>query len=59
MLKTALEAKESKVNAKLKQIDLMVKKARLDGNINDSGSASGGKPLDRNELLRIINNKGE
>ena len=59
MLKTALEAKESKVNAKLKQIDLMVKKARLDGNSNDSGSASGGKSLDRNELLRIINNKGE
>ena len=59
MLKTALEAKESKINAKLKQIDLMVKKARLDGNSSDSASGSGGKSLDRNELLRIINNKGE
>jgi hypothetical protein len=59
MLKTALEAKESKINAKLKQIDLMVKKARLDGNTSDNGSGAGGKPLDRNELLRIINNKGE
>ena len=57
MLKTALEAKESKINAKLKQIDLMVKKARLDGNSGDNGTASGGKSLDRNELLRIINNK--
>ena len=35
----------------------MVKKARLDGNSGDNGSASGGKSLDRNELLRIINNK--
>ena len=59
LLKTALEAKESKINAKLKQIDLMVKKARLDGNSSDSASGSGGKSLDRNELLRIINNKGE
>tara|TARA_B100000965_G_C19581122_1_gene753577 strand:- start:357 stop:857 length:501 start_codon:yes stop_codon:yes gene_type:complete len=57
MLKTALEAKESKVNAKLKQIDLMVKKARLDGNSGDAGSSSGSTSLDRNELLRIINNK--
>ena len=26
---------------------------------SDSASGSGGKSLDRNELLRIINNKGE
>tara|TARA_B100000902_G_scaffold5970_1_gene7811 strand:+ start:5921 stop:6421 length:501 start_codon:yes stop_codon:yes gene_type:complete len=59
MLKTALEAKESKVNAKLKQIDLMLKKARVDGTNNGNGTSSGGTSLDRNELLRIINNKGE
>ena len=31
-VKNCLKPKESKINAKLKQIDLMVKKARLDGN---------------------------
>ena len=59
MLKTALDAKDSKINSKLKQIDMMIKKARLD---NNAGSYTGGESskeqtFDRNELLKIINNK--
>ena len=59
MLKTALDAKDSKINSKLKQIDLMVKKARLDNNAGEytNGDNGGNKMLDRNELLKIINNK--
>ena len=56
MLKTALEAKESKIDTKLKQIDLMIKKGRLDNNTqSSSNTASGGPAVDRNELLKIIN----
>lgn len=58
MLKTALEAKDSKINSKLKQIDMMIKKARLDnnaGNYDDGGPAT--TTMDRNELLKIINTK--
>ena len=56
MLKTALEAKDSKIDSKLKQIDLMIKKGRLDNNTNESSvTASGGQAVDRNELLKIIN----
>jgi len=61
MLKTALEAKDSKVNSKLKQIDMMIKKARLDANVGsyDSGNSAETKVVDRNELLKIINSKPE
>ena len=56
MLKTALEAKDSKINSKLKQIDLMVKKARLDNNVGEyTNKDDGTKMLDRNELLKVIN----
>lgn len=59
MLKTALEAKDSKVNSKLKQIDMMIKKARLDSNTGSGDDSSNGPQaaLDRNELLKIINTK--
>ncbi len=58
MLKTALDAKDSKINSKLKQIDMMIKKARLDNNAGEyTSNDSGNKLLDRNELLKIINNK--
>jgi len=59
MLKIALEASDSKTKAKLQQIDLMIKKARLDtqsGNGNNRNEA-GQTLLDRNELLKIINKK--
>ena len=58
MLKIALEAKDSKTTRKLKQIDLMLKKARLDqqgGNTEDS--ASNITAMDRNELLKMLNPK--
>jgi hypothetical protein len=60
MLKIALEAKDHKTQRKLDQINLMIKKARLDKikNLNgedtpDSGLAAT-QSFDRNELLRII-----
>lgn len=56
MLKTALEAKDSKIDSKLKQIDLMIKKGRLDNNAQSGGSGGPeGQAVDRNELLKIIN----
>jgi hypothetical protein len=57
MLKIALDAKDSKVTRKLKQVDLMLKKARLDkqNGVQDDGTA--GTQLDRNELLKLINQK--
>lgn len=56
MLKTALEAKDSKIDSKLKQIDLMIKKGRLDNNATSSSSGGAdGQAVDRNELLKIIN----
>lgn len=59
MLKTALDAKDSKINSKLKQIDMMIKKARLDSNTGSGDDSSNGPlaALDRNELLKIINTK--
>jgi hypothetical protein len=60
MLKIALDAKDSKVNRKLKQIDLMLKKANLDSRekkqVPEEEYATA-KVLDRNELLKML--KGE
>jgi len=56
MLKTALEARDSKVTAKLRQIDLLIKKERLDKSTTGPQKSSSGS-LDRNELLKIINAK--
>lgn len=56
MLKIALEAKDSKVTRKLKQVDLMLKKARLD-KANGVSPEDSGSQFDRNELLKIINQK--
>jgi hypothetical protein len=57
MLKTALEAKDAKASRKLKQVELMIKKQKLD---QDSGEAivgnNGGTEFDRNELLSLIKN---
>tara|TARA_B110000305_G_C19114033_1_gene481116 strand:- start:240 stop:725 length:486 start_codon:yes stop_codon:yes gene_type:complete len=62
MLKIALEAQDTKTRAKLQQLDLMMKKARLDKTKNQNGdiddSVAGISQIyDRNELLRIM--KGE
>jgi len=57
MLKTSLDAKEAKINRKLKTIDLQLKKMRMDrlagANMNDPISEDGVE-FDRNELLRHL-----
>jgi hypothetical protein len=58
----ALTAKASKIDKKLKLLDLELKKRRLDhqiaqdtGNNEEAGEVEGtGRVLDRNELLKII-----
>ena len=58
MLKIALEAKDSKTTRKLKQIDLMLKKARLDQQgAKADDSPSNITAMDRNELLKMLNPK--
>jgi len=62
MLKIALEAKDSKTTRKLKQIDLMLKKANLDERIKKNQPTeeiedATSRPLDRNELLKILNQR--
>lgn len=59
MLKVALEARDSKVNRKLKQLDLMLKKASLDHRTskNSSGTETesiSATVLDRNQLLKLL-----
>ena len=57
MLKIALDASDAKTKAKLQQIDLMLKKARID-KFSDKGSGDTesvtATVFDRNDLLRII-----
>jgi len=56
MLKIALDASDAKTKAKLQQIDLMLKKARID-KFSDKGTAEEtvqATVFDRNDLLRII-----
>lgn len=59
MLKIALEAKDSKTKSKLQQLDLMLKKARLDKMKDQSGedndpAVKATQVYDRNELLKIM-----
>lgn len=60
MLETALKAKDSKVNRKMKTVEILLKKARLDHDMRIASGASKdedddkGHTFDRNELLRII-----
>jgi hypothetical protein len=59
MLKTAMEAKDSKVDRKLKMINLQLQKAKLDYNVskNKDGfelESDGAVTIDRNELLKRI-----
>ena len=60
MLKIALDASDAKTKAKLQQIDLMLKKARIDkfsdkGNNEETVQAT---VFDRNDLLKIIKGGG-
>lgn len=64
MLKTAMEAKDSKVDRKLKMINLQMQKAKLEHQIekqekkssDNEIDGSGSVVIDRNELLRRISN---
>jgi len=62
MLKTAMEAKDSKVDRKLKMINLQLQKAKLDHSVSKAkpeGSeleSEGSVTIDRNELLKRIEN---
>ena len=56
MLKIALDASDAKTKAKLQQIDLMLKKARID-KFSDKGTSEEtvqATVFDRNDLLKII-----
>lgn len=70
MLETSLKAKDAKVNRKMKTLELQLKKARLDLDTKiadrktlpltpDDDEDRQTKMFDRNELLRIINGKGD
>ena len=57
MLKVALEARDSKVTRKLKQVDMMIKKANLDHRKDTAkGDTQQVQPnvYDRNELLKML-----
>lgn len=57
MLKTSLDAKEAKINRKLKTIDLQLKKMRMDRLANhgsDDPISDNGVEFDRNELLKHL-----
>lgn len=59
MLNTALKARDSKINRKLKTIELQMKKMKLDrdvGGEDPRSQGSAGTQLDRNELLKLIKN---
>ena len=63
MLGHAITAKTAKLNAKLKQIDMQLKKAQLDMKLAskseeiEATQIGEGQSLDRNELLKILMNK--
>lgn len=59
MLKVALDARDSKVNRKLKQISMMIQKASLDHRKESAKSKEATDPvkaqvLDRNDLMKIL-----
>lgn len=63
MLGHAITAKTAKINKKLKQLDLQLKKAQLDQKLQakteevDNIPLGDGKAYDRNELLKMISGK--
>lgn len=65
LLGHAITAKTAKVNKKLKMIDLQLKKAALDkkttpkGEDVDNTPLGEGKSLDRNEILKLLNEKND
>lgn len=64
MLRTAMDAKNSKIDRKLKMVEMQLRKARLDFETQrdvGGGATPEGAEFDRNELLRHItdNNKNK
>ena len=65
MLGHAITSKTVKINKKLKQLDLQLKKAQLDQKLQakteeiDNTPVGEGKALDRNELLKLYANKDQ
>jgi primosomal protein N' len=61
MLNTALNARNAKMQRKLKTLELQLKKAKLDQDANNAPpktpADNTGGPKDRNELLRLHRNK--
>lgn len=61
----AINAKTAKINKKLKQLDLQMKKAQLDAKLAskteevENTPLGEGQALDRNELLKLIAGKNE
>ena len=59
----AITAKTAKMNKKLKQLDLQLKKAKLDMDRGDAPDTANGTMLDRNDLIEKLlnqnNNKDE
>ena len=54
MLETAMNAKDAKIQKKLKMLDLQIKKLKIDRTtMGDDGSGNGAE-FDRNELLKHI-----
>jgi hypothetical protein len=63
MLGHAIQAKTVKINKKLKQLDIMLKKAQLDAKLSSKSEEventplGEGKTLDRNELLKLYTDR--
>lgn len=53
LLKTALDARDAKVNRKLKQVELMLRKQKLDVDTGEADTSQG-EEFDRNELLKMF-----
>ena len=54
MLKTALEARDAKVNRKLKTIELQLRKLKVDNLSGNDPRGDEGTAFDRNQLLRSL-----
>lgn len=59
MLKTALDARNSKSDRRLKTIDLQLKSQRLKQTSNKETHISSGGEFDRNELIKMLINKNQ
>lgn len=59
MLKTALDARNSKSERRLKTIDLQLKSQRLKQSTAKQEATQSGGEFDRNELMRLLINKNQ